>query len=263
MKCTSSSLSPTFPNRIRSHSQWANGLFSFLHALLCSKFFARFILVFDQGHFMHAAIKCYACVCVCVCMHSTQFAVPVTGASISIIVFSDLSRAAPSCMIRKAAASSIRPSSIKCCLSTSDWGLPVRASNTSAAVNLWLGGKGTPAFAFCLFVRTICIKWENEKENNNNNKNKLEISKLISVKWFGRKTEVHTINGSIGGRVLFLCSWLILCLLWLLLICCRRWWCCGATCCCIGCRCTCTRMLLIRRHFQSIYSLWFPLSLLH
>lgn len=70
----------------------------------------------------------------------------------------------------------------------------------------------------------------------------------------------HTINGSFSGRVFFLCSLLILCLLWLLLICCRR--CCGATC-CIGCRCTCTRMLLIRRHFQSIYSLWFPLSLFH
>lgn len=76
----------------------------------------------------------------------TEEKLPVTGASISIIVFSDLSRAAPSCMIRKAAASSIRPSSIKCCLSTSDWGLPVRASNTSATVNLWLGGKGTPGF---------------------------------------------------------------------------------------------------------------------
>ena len=34
---------------------------------------------------------------------------PVTGASISIIVFSDLSKAAPSLMIRKAADSSIRP----------------------------------------------------------------------------------------------------------------------------------------------------------
>ena len=34
---------------------------------------------------------------------------PVTGASISIIVFSDLSNAAPSLMILKAADSSIRP----------------------------------------------------------------------------------------------------------------------------------------------------------
>lgn len=95
--------------------------------------------------------------CMLVLEHVLWCTVPVTGASISIIVFSDLSRAAPSCMIRKAAASSIRPSSIKCCLSTSDWGLPVRASNTSATVNLWLGGKGTPVHSilFGLFVMAI------------------------------------------------------------------------------------------------------------
>lgn len=103
---------------------------------------------------------------------SRRYTVPVTGASISIIVFSDLSRVAPSCMIRKAADSSIRPSSIKCCLSTSDWGLPVRASNTSATVNLWLGGKGTPAFGVfvwfvCLFVMTNLNetgKWKRKRK---------------------------------------------------------------------------------------------------
>lgn len=63
----------------------------------------------------------------------------------SIIVFSDFSSAAPSWIILKAAASSIRPSSIKCCLSTSGFGLLViRLSNTSDTVNLWQGGKRTP-----------------------------------------------------------------------------------------------------------------------
>lgn len=65
----------------------------------------------------------------------------------------------------------------------------------------------------------------------------------------GMEWNALTIDGSIGGRVLFLCGLLILCLLWLLLICWRR--CCGGTC-CIGCRCTCTRMLLIRRHFHTV-----------
>lgn len=69
---------------------------------------------------------------------------PVTGASMSIIVFSCRRRAAPSLMMRRAAASSMRPSRTKCCLRTSGRGLPVLASNTSATDNLRLGGNGTP-----------------------------------------------------------------------------------------------------------------------
>ena len=63
----------------------------------------------------------------------------------SIMVFSWRSRAAPSLMMRSAAASSIRPSKMKCCLRTSGRGLPVFVSNTSATDNLRLGGNGTPA----------------------------------------------------------------------------------------------------------------------
>lgn len=71
---------------------------------------------------------------------------PVTGASMSIIVFSLRSSVAPSWMMRTAAASSMRPSSMKCCLRTSGKGLPLpRRSNTSATVSLWLGGNRTPA----------------------------------------------------------------------------------------------------------------------
>lgn len=70
---------------------------------------------------------------------------PVTGASISIMVFSDLRSAAPSLMIFKAALSSIRPSRMKCCFNTSGLGLLVRGSNTSEMVSLLEGGKGTPA----------------------------------------------------------------------------------------------------------------------
>jgi len=69
---------------------------------------------------------------------------PVTGASMSIIVFSDRSNVAPSLIIRRAAASSIRPSSMKCCFRTSGRGFAVRVSNTSVVVSLWLGGNGTP-----------------------------------------------------------------------------------------------------------------------
>lgn len=75
------------------------------------------------------------------------------------------------------------------------------------------------------------------------------ISPVIAFNW------LLTIDSSFGGRVLFFCGWWILCLLWLLLICWR--WCCGGTC-CIGCRCTCTRMLLIRRHFRLLYLILFP-----
>lgn len=69
---------------------------------------------------------------------------PVTGASISIIVLSERRRAAPSLTIRSAADSSILPSRIKCCLSTSGRGRPVRVSKTSAIVSLRDGGNGTP-----------------------------------------------------------------------------------------------------------------------
>ncbi|CAB0001016.1 unnamed protein product [Nesidiocoris tenuis] len=69
--------------------------------------------------------------------------IPVTGASMSIIVFSDLRRVAPSLMMRSAAASSIRPSAMKCCLRTSGRGRPPLLSNTSEAVSLCDGGKGT------------------------------------------------------------------------------------------------------------------------
>lgn len=68
---------------------------------------------------------------------------PVTGASMSIMVFSERKRAAPSLIIRRAAASSILPSSIKCCFKTSGRGRSVRASKTSATVNLCDGGNGT------------------------------------------------------------------------------------------------------------------------
>ena len=73
----------------------------------------------------------------------TSRALPVTGASMSIIVFSDLRRAAPSLMILSAAFSSSRPSRMKCCLRTSGLGLLVRESNTSAIVILFAGGNGT------------------------------------------------------------------------------------------------------------------------
>lgn len=66
-----------------------------------------------------------------------------TGASISIIVFSERRRAAPSVTMRRAAASSILPSRIKCCLRTSGRGRSVRGSNTSATVSLCDGGKST------------------------------------------------------------------------------------------------------------------------
>jgi len=70
--------------------------------------------------------------------------IPVTGASMSIIVFSDLRRAAPSLMILSATFSSILPSSMKCCFKISVRGLFVLASNTSAIVSLCDGGNGTP-----------------------------------------------------------------------------------------------------------------------
>jgi hypothetical protein len=76
--------------------------------------------------------------------HTTYYDLPVTGASMSIIVFSDRSNVAPSLIIRRAAASSIRPSSMKCCFRTSGRGFAVRVSNTSVVVSLWLGGNGTP-----------------------------------------------------------------------------------------------------------------------
>lgn len=61
----------------------------------------------------------------------------------SIMVFSERRRAAPSLIIRRAAASSILPSRIKCCFRTSGRGDPVRSSKTSATVILCDGGNGT------------------------------------------------------------------------------------------------------------------------
>lgn len=69
---------------------------------------------------------------------------PVTGASISIIVFSCFSIWAPSLMIRRATDSSNRPSRMKCCFKTSALGLPVFSSYTSDSVNLFASGTGTP-----------------------------------------------------------------------------------------------------------------------
>ena len=77
-------------------------------------------------------------------MRSPKLIVPVTGASISIIVFSFLSSMAPSLMILRAADSSILPSRMKCCFNTSGRGLLVRGSNTSLIVSLLEGGNGTP-----------------------------------------------------------------------------------------------------------------------
>lgn len=77
---------------------------------------------------------------------------PVTGASISIIVFSERSRAAPSFTIRRAAASSILPSRIKCCLRTSGRGRFVSGSNTSATVSLCDGGKRTSAETVTIYL---------------------------------------------------------------------------------------------------------------
>lgn len=70
---------------------------------------------------------------------------PVTGASMSIMVFSDLRSDAPSLTMRNAAASSIRPSRMKCCFNMSGRGLFVLWSHTSAVVNFRPGGNGTPA----------------------------------------------------------------------------------------------------------------------
>lgn len=69
----------------------------------------------------------------------------VTGASMSIIVFSAFSRAAPSCMMRRAADSSSRPSDTKYFFSSSRLGWPLRPTNTSATVSLCLGGNLTSA----------------------------------------------------------------------------------------------------------------------
>ena len=77
-------------------------------------------------------------------MTNQGYTLPVTGASISTIVFSDLSKAAPSLIIFRAALSSILPSKIKCCFKISGLGLLVRWSKTSGMVSRWAGGNGTP-----------------------------------------------------------------------------------------------------------------------
>jgi len=61
----------------------------------------------------------------------------------SIMVFSDLRSDAPSLTMRNAAASSIRPSRMKCCFNMSGRGLFVLWSHTSAVVNFRPGGNGT------------------------------------------------------------------------------------------------------------------------
>ena len=71
-----------------------------------------------------------------------QSRLPVTGASMSIMVFSCRRSAAPSLMIRNATSSVTRPSRMKCCFRTSGLGLPL-ASKASLIVTLWLGGNGT------------------------------------------------------------------------------------------------------------------------
>lgn len=68
--------------------------------------------------------------------------IPVTGASMSSMVFSWRRMAAPSLMIRRATASSTRPSLVRCALSRSTRGFPSQ-SNTSFNVRRWLRGKGT------------------------------------------------------------------------------------------------------------------------
>lgn len=78
----------------------------------------------------------------CRIVHWYQY-LPVTGASISIIVFSCRKSAAPSFIILRATSSVTLPSNMKCCLKTSGRGLPLE-SNTSLMVSLWLGGNGTP-----------------------------------------------------------------------------------------------------------------------
>lgn len=113
---------------------------------------------------------------------------PVTGASISIIVFSDLSNEAPSLTMRNAAASSIRPSRIKCCFSISGRGLFVLWSHTSAVVNFRPGGNGTPAIKEThidvnILCNTIllhykyekCIRMTKSSEGSNTKKYQLNV----------------------------------------------------------------------------------------
>lgn len=71
-----------------------------------------------------------------------QVLIPVTGASMSSIVFSWRRIAAPSLMIRSATASSTRPSLVRWAFRRSTRGFPSQ-SNTSFNVRRWLRGKGT------------------------------------------------------------------------------------------------------------------------
>lgn len=72
----------------------------------------------------------------------TVVALPVTGASISNMVRSWRRMAAPSSMMRRATASSSRPSLVRWAFSRSTRGRP-SASNTSFMVSRWARGKGT------------------------------------------------------------------------------------------------------------------------
>lgn len=67
---------------------------------------------------------------------------PVTGASMSSMVFSWRKMAAPSLTMRSATASSTRPSLVRWALRRSTRGLPSQ-SKTSFMVRRWLRGKGT------------------------------------------------------------------------------------------------------------------------
>lgn len=68
--------------------------------------------------------------------------VPVTGASMSSMVFSWRKIEAPSFMIRRATVSSTLPSLVRWAFSRSTLGFPSQ-SNTSFMVRRWLRGKGT------------------------------------------------------------------------------------------------------------------------
>lgn len=88
----------------------------------------------------------------------------------SIMVLSERKRLAPSVTIRSAAASSILPSRMKCCLRMSGRGFPVRGSNTSPTVSLCDGGNGTPT-----------EKRENNFQNNNHHDNDKTLAPVFNL----------------------------------------------------------------------------------
>lgn len=86
-------------------------------------------------NFTHLQFKMYV-------ISNFKTLIPVTGASMSSIVFSWRKIAAPSLMIRSATASSTRPSLVRWAFRRSTRGFPSQ-SNTSFSVSRWLKGKGT------------------------------------------------------------------------------------------------------------------------